>query len=37
MRCFIMALEIQRIYENDSLKRKHSREGLTFRIFVDRL
>jgi uncharacterized protein YeaO (DUF488 family) len=32
-----MALEIQRIYENDSLKGKHSREGRTFRIFVDRL
>ena len=32
-----MALEIQRIYENDSLKRKHSREERTFRIFVDRL
>ena len=32
-----MALEIQRIYQNDSLKRKHSRDGQTFRIFVDRL
>jgi uncharacterized protein YeaO (DUF488 family) len=32
-----VALEIQRIYENDSLKRKHSREERTFRIFVDRL
>jgi uncharacterized protein YeaO (DUF488 family) len=31
-----MALEIQRIYEDDGSKKKHDR-GETFRIFVDRL
>jgi uncharacterized protein YeaO (DUF488 family) len=31
-----MALEIQRIYEDDGSKKKHYR-GETFRIFVDRL
>jgi uncharacterized protein YeaO (DUF488 family) len=32
-----MTLEIQRIYEDDGSKKKHDREGETFRIFVDRL
>jgi len=32
-----MPLEIQRIYEYDGSKKKHDREGETFRIFVDRL
>jgi uncharacterized protein YeaO (DUF488 family) len=34
-----MTLEMQRIYEDDDLgsKKKHDREGETFRIFVDRL
>ena len=31
-----MTLEIQRIYEDNGLKRKRDREGETFRIFVDR-
>ncbi len=32
-----MTLEIQRVYEVDGSKKKHNREGETFRIFVDRL
>jgi uncharacterized protein YeaO (DUF488 family) len=33
-----MTLEVQRIYEDDDgSKKKHDREGETFRIFVDRL